>query len=119
VEFFDGKLDLAGEYFYCGEETELSYVGGTYPLIWGHNFGGSLSWDYKKMTLSAKGLYNYNYNTGAVLGDLEVDITDDFLLKVTVPMFLGSRDGTYYLDNPDTLKREAAVAIQFIMSGNI
>ncbi|MDA3852469.1 MAG: hypothetical protein PF447_14540 [Spirochaetaceae bacterium] len=119
VDFFDKKMELSGEYFYCGEETELAIKGRTVPLIWGHNVSGYISYKWGKLKVSTQLQYNINQNSGVVLPGLQINLLPKMSLNLSVPTIFGVRDGAYYLHNPDELNREALILFTVKISGGI
>jgi hypothetical protein len=121
VDFFDKNLKLNGEYFYCGEETELDIKNSVYPLIWGHNFAASASYrpgggDFNFFT---RWKFNKGENSGTIIPGVTWDALPYLTLNMAVPVVYGSLDGTYYRYNPDNIERPVSFMLYGIISGKI
>ncbi len=124
TDFFDGKLEVGGEYYFNGEETEL-YAGKTYPLFHGHNFLLSSTFNLEKINseISATLLYhNDDENvepSGLFTPVIIWDITEDFMLSIASPLYFGDLKGEYLTNNKDPLDRDWSIIIRLIFHGDI
>ena len=118
-EGFDKRLALSGEYFYCGEETELDIKNSTYPLFWGHNFAGSLSWktSHKKLKLFSQFRYNAMDDSGVIIPGATWDAAPNLTLNFLLPTVWGNSDGGYYEENPLDLDKPVCFIISCVIFG--
>jgi hypothetical protein len=123
VELFSGKLELTGEYYYNGEETELEPVGAKLdlPLVWGHNLALGFSLDIieKKLNFESYALYNISENTGVLIPVLTLNPGYSLVLKMASPLVFGSDTGTYQDYNPDDFDRDLSFVFTAKISGKI
>lgn len=121
MDFFDKKLKLSGEYFYCGEETELDVKNTQFPLLWGHNLAGMVSYKTgkNKLNLFTQLKYNPSENSGLVIPGITWDAVPYLTINMATPIVWGSLDGGYNQHNPDRKDRPVSFIITAVLSGKI
>ncbi|MDC7235217.1 MAG: hypothetical protein PQJ58_18440 [Spirochaetales bacterium] len=120
-EMFKGRLKLSTEYFYNGEKNELDVKRTQFPLITGHNTSSALSWRFSKLKTTAYSQvkYNVNENTGLFIPGLRYNGIPYVDINLATPLVWGSKDGTYYVNNPDDNDRPFSVILTITLSGKI
>jgi hypothetical protein len=110
-DFFGGKLSVNGELFYNGERGVGWWERGesniqneeTSPLVEG--FNSALRLIYRPgiigMRLFCQALYAFEENSAQLVPGISIKPGDTVTATLTVPMALGSREGTYYSHNVD------------------
>lgn len=123
IDFFDGKLDFSGEYFYNGEETELDPLGTKLglPLIRGHNLAAGMGVNFPggDLRMEIYTLYCASENSGVAAPVIRWNAPGYLELKAAFPFVYGSETGTYVLENPDTKGRRFSFVLTAKVSGRI
>ncbi|MBN2444211.1 MAG: hypothetical protein JXJ04_22800 [Spirochaetales bacterium] len=119
LDFFSGNLEINGEYFFNGEESECEVKGAGYPLFYGHNIAANISLKvfHKKLRLFSQYKCNINEESHVLIPGMTIDILPHFSLLFTIPVILGSPDGGYYTENPDTEHRAISFVFALLLSG--
>ena len=121
VGLLDNSLELNGEYYYNGEETENTVSGARFPLFWGHNI--ALNADYKVDNTPLRLRIGYRYNSALESSFILPRLTIDVLRHMTVDMagglFWGPDDAGYQAHNPDELDRPAFLTLTVTFHGKL
>jgi hypothetical protein len=119
IDFFSQNLEINGEYFFNGEESELNVKGSQYPLFYGHNIAANISLKLfnKKLRLLGQFKYNINENSGVLIPGITLDVLPHFALNLGAQILVGSTEGGYFLENPDPLDRPYSFIVALKFSG--
>ncbi len=119
IDFFSQNLELNGEYFFNGEESELQVKYTTFPLFYGHNIAANFSLKLfeKKFRLFTQFKYNFNEKSGLIIPGFILDILPNCDITLAVPIILGSTEGGYFLENPDPENRPLSLVFSIVLSG--
>lgn len=102
IGFLKNTLNITGEYSYNGEERQRTVKGQSYPLIFGHNIAGGISWTFweNKFGLYAQINYSVNENSGLFVPALRLEVLPFMQINAALPLSFGNADGTYVKNNP-------------------
>jgi hypothetical protein len=125
-DFFRGKLTVNGEIFYNGEKgtgwyREKTEFQDAETLKFIEGFNGALNLIYRPgiigMRLFVQCLYALDENSVQLVPGISIKPGDLITATLTVPMALGSRDGTYYSQNADRDNRPFSIALLISFGG--
>ncbi|ADK79847.1 hypothetical protein [Sediminispirochaeta smaragdinae] len=120
IDFFDERLQLQGEYFFNGEESELELVDVTYPLYYGHNYALNLGFKASPSTsLFLQGRYNQYTDSMLLIPGARIKLYPELQCYVAAPLVFGPKTGGYYVDNPDANDRRAFLVLAVRLSGTV
>lgn len=122
TSFTDSHIDLGFEYFFNGEESELTTADEQFPLLKGNNLALSLSFLTGKgntLKLFSNGMYNIESASALIASGITWDISKEFVLSWVFSFILGDSERGYFLHNPDPLQREFFSAFRLIFHGGI
>jgi hypothetical protein len=126
-DFFRGKFTVNGEVFYNGEsdgewwrpKTDVKDAG-TSPFIQGLNTAMNLIYrpGVLGMRIFCQFLYGIEEETAQLVPGISIKPGDLITVTLTVPMALGSPDGTYYRSNADKNNRPFSIMLGISFSGS-
>ena len=121
IGFLSDKLQLSGEYYYNGEETELDPLGAQFPLFWGHNISGGITLKLNKNRIKSYSLfkYNFNENSGIFIPSLSMEVFQNMKLNIAVPVIFGAKNAGYFQNNPDPYNRQFSLILTIQINGKI
>ena len=115
-DFLDNRLSLGGEYFFNGEESELTLASDTWSLFYGHNLALYARWKQNDWDLSLYGRYNHYYRSGILGPGFNWYFADGAKLQLGGAWSWGA-DG-YGGTNPDDWNRDALMFIRLVINGS-
>lgn len=120
-DFFSDRLSLGVEYFYNGEELELTTISDTFLLHTGHNAVLLSSWNFQDIDLEAffYGRFHWESETGILSPGIKWQFRNDLNIQSGVVYIYGVEDKGYRIieGNPDPLNRPLIFFINFKFSG--
>jgi len=121
LSFFDNTLDINGEYYYNGEETENTVVGARFPLFWGHNIALNAEYKVPNTALLLQAGYRYNtlFNSSFLAPRISIDLIKHLNAEIVAGMAWGPEEAGYRAENPDEKDRPAFMAFVFTLKGNL
>ena len=121
IGLFDNNLDLNGEYYYNGEETENKVVGSRFPLLWGHNLAFNADLTIPNTPLRFRMGYRYNapLSSSFLVPRITVDLFKHVTFDAIGGMFWGPAEAGYRLENPDEMDRPAFFSFSLTFSGKL
>ena len=121
-DFFDGFIETGLEYYYNGEETQLTVIGDQFPLFWGHNISFYIGFNIKgknPIKIFAQAMYSDSTISGIIVPGITMDLSSELMLSIVSSIFLGDNIDGYPFYNPDPLKRNMFSALRLIFHGKI
>jgi len=115
---FNQQLQLSAEYYYNTENTDLFVKGSEFPLIYGHNIAGGITYNPKNINLRTYALVKYNVdeNSGLFIPGLSWNPLPYFTLTTIVPVIFGNPNGAYMRYQPaENEGRPASLVIMAIL----
>jgi len=121
INLFSDNLEISGEYYYNGEETELEPLGTQFPFFWGHNLGAGISLKMfdNRLKLFSYLKYNLSDNSGVIVPAISYDSFEFMQLTLAMPIIFGSVNGGYAQNNPDPYDRNFSFILTAKISGGI
>jgi hypothetical protein len=121
VGLFENTLELNGEYYYNGEETENQVSGARFPLFWGHNMAFNVDYTIPHTPLRLRMGYRYNstFDSSFFLPRLTIDVIRHVTVDVGGGLFWGPDDAGYRANNPDELDRPAFLTFTMTFHGKL
>ncbi|GHV86413.1 hypothetical protein AGMMS50230_20210 [Spirochaetia bacterium] len=126
-DLFNGKLSINGEAFYNGEKQSQWWRPKSDTLeedapflIEGLNTALTLIFrpGFFGMRIFCQGLYAFKEKSAWIMPGISIRHKDQLTATLTVPMALGSRDGTYYHHNMDKENRPFSITLAITISGS-
>ncbi|MBN1646709.1 MAG: hypothetical protein JW874_01635 [Spirochaetales bacterium] len=124
TDFFKQTFEIGAEFYYNGEESELTGNSSSFPILWGTNLCLYLALNAGKddmIKIFAHTRYNVQADSLYLIPGLVIKLMKNLSLSCAGAVLLGNR-GEGYSDpdiNPDPLNREAFMIIRLIFNGSI
>jgi hypothetical protein len=121
VDFFDKALRLNAEYFFCGEQHDLTVMDAKFTLFPGHNLALNASLDIPGSILEIRfmGRYNFDRNSGLLIPAVFLRPMKHIAFTLAAPIVLGPATGGYFMQNTDSDHRRYCLVLAVIVSGKI